>query len=357
MRGDVKKVLIIIGMILFLLVAGVVGLFWYLMNRPLYEPGMVHAGENLRAPLDPREQPDDEHLWNVEPDVQLYRFSAGEGRNVLVVHGGPGYPHLEPWPGLDPLTDDYRFHYYDQRGCGQSTRPIDTFSSRNFNQNMKTLDQALGIGAQLADIERISRILGEEKLILVGHSFGGFLASLYAAEFPEHVEAMVLLAPANVLVMPHQDGGLFEAVRQRLPEEMQEEYDAYLKDYLSFGDIFSRSEADLIALNQGMEKYYQAAIDRPLPQQGQPGGWGVQAIYLSMGRRHDYRDALRVVEAPVLVVHGSDDVFQSEGASRAYADSFPNAEFRMVEDAGHFPFHSQPDAFAQIVGEFLGELE
>jgi 2-hydroxy-6-oxonona-2,4-dienedioate hydrolase len=76
-----------------------------------------------------------------------------------------------------------------------------------------------------------------------------------------------------------------------------------------------------------------------------------------MGRRHDYRDGLQAVEAPVLVVHGSEDVFQPEGASRAYADAFPKAEFRIIEDAGHFPFYNQPDAFAQVVGEFLGNLE
>jgi pimeloyl-ACP methyl ester carboxylesterase len=277
----VKEVLIIIGVILVLLVAGVIGLFWHLMNKPLYEPGMVHAGKNLRAPLDAPKEPEDERLWNVEPDVQLYHFSPGEGRNVLVVHGGPGHPYLEPWPGLDPLTDDYRFRYYDQRGCGQSTRPIDTFYSRNFNQNMKTLDQALGIGAQLADIDRIRR----------------------------------------------------------------------------FNDIFSQSEADLVALNRELNKYYRAAVDMPIPQQGRAGGWVVQAIYLGIGRRHDYRDALRAVEAPVLVVHGSEDVFQPEGASRIYAEALPNAQFRIVEGSGHFAFHSQPDALARMVGGFLGELE
>jgi proline iminopeptidase len=318
---------------------------------------MVRAGENLRAPLTPPEQMEDEHSWKAEEDIQLYHFSAGEGQNVLIVHGGPGYPYTEPWPGLEALTSAYHFHYYDQRGCGQSTRPIDTFSSRNTYQNMKTLEHTLGISAQVADIERIRRILGDDELVLVGHSFGGFLASLYAAEFPENVARMVLIAPAEVLVMPQEDGGIFEEVRERLPEEMQEEYDAYLQDYLSFNDIFSQSEADLVALNQGMTEYYQAAVGIPMPEQGEPGGWVVQAIYLSIGKRHDYRDSLRAVEAPVLVVHGSEDVFQPEAASRIYAEVFPNAEIRVVEDAGHFPFYSQPDAFEQIVGEFLGELE
>lgn len=348
--------LVIIGSVLLVLAVIVGGLFWYFMNKPLYKPGMVRAGENLRAPLAPPEQPDDEHVWTVEEDIQLHHFSAGEGRDVLIVHGGPGYPYAESWPGLEPLTDDYQFHYYDQRGCGQSTRPIDTFSSNNTYENMKTLEQTLGISAQLADIERIRRILGQEKLILVGHSFGGFLASLYAAEFPEHVEGMVLLVPANVLVMPQKDGGLFEEMGERLPAEMQEEYEAYLKEYLSFKDIFSKSEADLIAMNQEFGKYYQAVMEAPMPEQGQPGGWMVQAMYLSMGRRHDYRGALQEVEAPVLIIHGAEDL-QPEGASRAYADAFPNARVRVVEDAAHFVFLDQPGLFSAIVGEFLDGLE
>jgi proline iminopeptidase len=222
---------------------------------------------------------------------------------------------------------------------------------------MQTLEQNLGLSAQVADIERIRRILGRDRLILVGHSFGGFLASLYAAEFPENVAGMVLVAPANVLVLPQDDGGIFEEVRARLPEDMREEYDAFLSEYLSFGDIFSKSEADLVAMNEKLAEYYGVAADVQAPEQGETAGWGVQAIYISMGKRHDYRASLQAVRAPVLVVHGAEDVYQPEGASRSYADAFPAAEIRVVEDAGHFPFYSQPDTFAQVVGEFLDGLK
>jgi proline iminopeptidase len=275
---------------------------------------------------------------------------------VLIVHGGPGYPHSEPWPGLEPLTDGYKFHYYDQRGCGQSTRPIDKLSSNNYYENMKTLDQMLGIGAQVADMERIRQILGEEKHIIIGHSFGGFLASLYAAEFPDKVEAMILVAPADVLVMPQKEGGLFEEVRKRLPEDMQEEYAAYLEEYLDFKNIFSKSEADLVALNQGFAKYYEAVVETSIPEQGEPGGWMVWAMYLSMGTRHDYRDALKDATAPVLVIHGAGDL-QTEEESRIYVDSFPGARFHVIEDATHFSFYEQPEEFSAVVGEFLSELK
>lgn len=66
--------------------------------------------------------------WFVEPDIRLHHFSIGRGRPILVIHGGPGYPLGLPVPGFNPLTNRFAFHSYDQRGCGQSTRPFDRFS-------------------------------------------------------------------------------------------------------------------------------------------------------------------------------------------------------------------------------------
>ena len=79
-------------------------------------------------------------------------------------------------------------------------------------------------------------------------------------------------------------------------------------------------------------------------------------MYVSMGQRHDYRSALQKVSAPVLVIHGADDL-QSEAASRLYEEAFPNAEFAVIENAGHFSFEEQPDEFAKVVSQFLSELE
>lgn len=349
------RLIITIVSILAVSIAALAALAWYWMGQPLYQPGMVRVGQNLRAPLAPPPQTGDESFWQVEVDIRLHHFSAGEGRPVLVIHGGPGYPPVQPWSGLQPLTSTYTFHYYDQRGCGESTRPFDRFTSTDYYENLTTLERTLGLGAQIADIERIRQILGQDKLILVGHSFGGFLAALYAAEFPEHVEALVLIAPADMLVMPSESGGLFEVVRQRLPEEKRADYDAYLNRYLDFQNIFQNSEADLIALNEEFAGYYMAVNPAPAPPGGRVGGWMVQAMYFSMGQRHDYRKALAAVTAPVLVIHGRDDL-QPEEASRLYVEQLPNAQFEIVDGATHFPFEEQPEAFAQIVGGFLGRL-
>ncbi|MEW5720808.1 MAG: alpha/beta hydrolase [Chloroflexota bacterium] len=354
-----KTILILVVVLLLALVGGGVW-FWNAMQQPLYEPGMVRAGKNLRAPLAPPAQSADKNFWMVENDIKLFHFADGAGTNVLVVHGGPGFPFTEPIAGLKSLTNNYRFHYYDQRGSGKSSRPIDKFTSSNFYENMQTLDRTLGLGVQIADIERIRQILGDEKIILVGHSFGGFIASLYAAEFPERVQALILIAPAEMLIMPPESGGLFEQVKPLLPESMRSKYDDYVKRLLNFGNLFSQNETDLAALNREFVPYYEAALKAKgvtIPASNLPndnGGWMVQAMYMSMGIKHDYRAALKSVSAPVLVIHGDKDL-QPEQASRMYSDLFPNGKFQVIQNATHLPFSEQPEAFARVVSEFLGK--
>lgn len=352
-----RKTLLSITLGIVLVIAAGAGGLWWLTQQPLYQPGMVSAGQNLRSPLTPPTQTGDPDFWQVEPDILLYHFAQGTGRNVLVVHGGPGMPFREPMAGLEPLTGEYRFHYYDQRGCGKSTRPIDRFESQNMYENMTRLNQTLGLGAQIADIERIRQILGEDKLILVGHSWGGFLASLYAAEFPEHVAALVLISPANMLVMPspEPESDLFASVRARLPESQLAEYDAFIKDYFDFNTLFTHSEAELVARDTKFGEYYISVVDIQADEaieQGEPGGWMTWGVYVSLGQRHDYRAALKQVAAPVLVLHGAEDL-QSEAASRLYSDTFPHAQFAVIENASHFAFQQQPKQFAKLVTDFL----
>ena len=154
---------------------------------------------------------------------------------------------------------------------------------------------------------------------------------------------------------PDADSDLFAAVRAGLPVEEQAEFDDFMKEYMDFNGLFQKSDAELVAMNEQFGKYYLKVVKTPippLPRQGKPGGWMVWAQYISMGQRHDYRYALQKVSAPVLVIHGADDL-QSEAASRLYEEAFPNAKFAVIENADHFSFEEQPEQFAAIVKKFL----
>jgi proline iminopeptidase len=313
---------------------------------------MVRAQKNLQAPLAPPAQSGDPLFWDVEPGIRLSHFSEGSGRNVLVVHGGPGIPFRVGMSGLKPLTAKYRFNYYDQRGSGDSTRPFDRFNSPNLGKNMAVLDRSLGLGAQIADIERIRIILGEEKLILVGHSWGGFLSALYAAEFPERVESLILISPATTLVLPQKGPDYYDIIRERLAEGQRAEYDALVKDYLDFNKIFKLSDDDLVSMNDAFGAYVLSTTDARLFKPGRSGGFMIWAMYASMGKRHDYRKALSSIIAPTLVLCGSKDLMTVDSI-REYADLIPGSRFVVMEGASHFAYEEQPEKFAATLSDFL----
>ena len=335
------------------------GFLWWSLGKPMYSPGEARAEQDLEPPTQPAHD-GNEGRWAMPDDVELAWFARGQGEPVLVIHGGPGIPDVGPWPGLEPLTDRIRAYHFAQRGSGASTRPFDRFDTGNVWEVMQTVEAKLGLGAQIADIERIRRILGVDRLTLIGHSFGGLIAAMYAAEFPEHIKALVLVTPADLLVFPSPNGDLFELVRERLPEDERERYDAFLARYLDFGSLGAMSEQELVERQRELGHFYLLAMGADTEEmQGEmpdAGGWVVPACFLSLGRRHDWREELSAVSAPALVIHGTDDL-QPEAASLAYVDALPNAELVRIEGAQHFPHQTQPAEFAQAVGSFLSRVQ
>ncbi len=360
--------LVRVAIVVVLVLGGLTAAGWYFFTRGYYQLGMVRAATQLRDPLEPPTaagragvgRSREGEYWQVAKDIRLRHFSVGRGEDVLFLHGGPGLPPSGPLPGLKDLGDSYRVHFYDQRASGRSTRPIDRPTGGNF-EKFNAVVKAVGIQEHIADVERIRRLLGKEKIILIGHSFGGFIASLYAAEFPERVRALVLVAPANLYRMPpDKDSDLFRTLRGRLSETDRAEFDRFQSEMMSFGSLMSKSDRELVDLNgrfgsfyvkaQGPDAIPKSIRDLVVPEEG--GGWGVQGIYLSLGLRTDLRPALARIVAPTLVLHGAKDM-TPESVTRRIASGIRSAQFRVLSGSGHFPHASEPAAFAAIVREFL----
>lgn len=347
-----KKEIILITTLSFLLITTA------LSQTSLYSPGKLSQDKNLKETFVPPDQKGvDEHYWKVEDKIFLYHFSQGEGRPVLIIHGGPGMPPYAPWKGLASVQG-YSFTYYHQRGCGHSTKPVDKFESQNFLQNLSALNKLLGMKAQLADIERIRHLLKQDQLIIIGHSYGAFLATLYAFEFPERVEKLVLISPADILALPSPHGGM-EQIKKYLSPEEQEEFDAFLKEYFNYGSIFQKTEAELAGINSGFGKFYVMVLEKKgmewVGGTEEPkglGGWMVHALYLSLGMTYDLREHLKNVSAPVLVIHGAHDI-QSEIVGQEYAGLVQKGVFKVIAEASHFAFNERPKEFAALMSDFL----
>jgi proline iminopeptidase len=108
--------------------------------------------------------------------VALHVEELGDGFPLIVLHGGPGLDHTMFRPYLDPLADEYRLLYVDERGQGRSDRvDPDTLSVEVFARDVDSLAQALEL----------------ERFALLGHSFGAIIATFHAIE-PGTADAYVI---------------------------------------------------------------------------------------------------------------------------------------------------------------------
>lgn len=100
---------------------------------------------------------------------------------LLLLHGGPGYPHYH-LQTLDILADKgIPVIFYDQLGCGKSDRPDDP--------------SLWTIGLFVEEIVEIRNALDLFKIHILGHSWGGTLALEYMFTKPEGVEKLILSSP------------------------------------------------------------------------------------------------------------------------------------------------------------------
>src|SRR5439155_23348029 len=99
--------------------------------------------------------------------VSLFVEEIGDGFPLIVLHGGPGLDHSMFRPYLDPLGDDFRLIYVDERGQGKSDR----------------VDPAtLSLDVFARDVDLLAEALGLERFVLLGHSFGAIITTKHAIE-------------------------------------------------------------------------------------------------------------------------------------------------------------------------------
>ena len=112
----------------------------------------------------------------------LYVYEIGKGEPVVILHGGPGISHNYMTDIAKGLDNQFRFIFYDQRGVGLSY----SYSKA-----------AISMEKNVQDVEKLRKALGVEKLNLISHSAGTYLAMSYLQMYPQNVKNLVLLGATD----------------------------------------------------------------------------------------------------------------------------------------------------------------
>ncbi len=250
----------------------------------------------------------------------------------MVLHGGPGAHHDYLLPGFDSLATGRQLIYYDQRGGGRS--PVGR-------------DVPVGWQEQVADLDALRNEWGQEKLTIVGYSWGGLLAMLYAATHPDRVERLALVSPAPAAIAERAGYEADLAARNATPElraARAELQSSGLRE--SDPQLYQRRLFDLAVAG-----YFHDPSLAPTMTPFRVTGRTQQEVWLSLGSDFDLRPQLRELSIPALVIHGDDDPIPFETA-RATADAL-GAGFVLLHDCGHVPHVEAAAEFTAALDRFL----
>lgn len=142
---------------------------------------------------------------------------SGPGLPVILIHGNGA--NLTQWRAqLDHLRRTRRAVAFDLHGFGESERrPGADYS----------------LGAMTGDIDAVTRALGIDRFVLVGHSYGGSVAGAYAAARPERVAAVVFAdAAGNVQVTREEAAQFLDRIRTEGPKFVEQWFKPVLKGSL-----------------------------------------------------------------------------------------------------------------------------
>ena len=257
---------------------------------------------------------------------------------MTILHGGPGFDHtyLRPW--LDPVSEIAQLVYIDERGCGRSQR-----HTREYYQ--------LGIMAD--DIVLLCKALNIEHPLVLGQSFGGFVALSIAQRHPELPSGIVLFDTSPAWTGGYDLDALEQLVGGERGKELREI--AYREETgVATEAELKRFEQEIMPLywHQGAKsEYITEMYSNPLINMD-------IAMYMmgTLSKEYDLRPHLSEIQMPTLVLQGRYDWVTPMAGAEEMARGIPNAQLHVFEHSGHMVFMEEPDELIAVLKEWIASI-
>ena len=246
---------------------------------------------------------------------------------LLALHGGPGFDHTDFKGLIEPLCDVAQVVLYDHRANGRSD---------DCDASLWNLDQWAD------DVHAFCTALGIERPIVMGWSFGGMVAQVYAAHYPDELAGLVLLATAARMPV-ERSAAAFERVggaeaRDLFLRTMVEQDSSAFEDYI-------RVCLPLYTVKRDPE-YLSVHETRPIVRQDV-----TEHFLWGEGAEMDLRPELAKIVCPTLIINGRHDPITPPEASDEMEAALVSAPVTHVvgERSGHDVPEDEPELFADSV--------
>lgn len=252
-------------------------------------------------------------------DVRISFTDRGEGDAILFIHGYPLNHTM--WEHQLGALAGWRRIAPDLRGMGGSEAPASGYSME----------------AYAADLAGVLDACGVERVVLCGLSMGGYVLFECLRSWGGRVAGAVLMdtrAEADSAEARAGRDAMIQAVRERGPVAVAE---AMLPKLV--GPSTAARAPDVV------EHARRMIMDTSVP--------GIIGALEAMKQRPDSRPVLSMVQVPVLIVVGEEDVITPPPASVAMAGVAPRAQLVVVPRAGHLAPMEQPAAVTEALQRFL----
>lgn len=306
---------------------------------PLALTPAASAGDNKRAATSVLENGEFTAELN---GLKLWYKVSGRGPVCLMPTPAWGPSSDLYFRTLQPLEKTFTMVYLDTRASGRS-QPAN--STREY-----TWDHLV------ADIEALRAHLKQEKVWLMGHSEGGEQVLFYAVKHPKRVNGMVLLA-TRAAMDAKQRADIRERVLSRKNESWFKKYQEAEKKIPANDEEYAEKMRALAPMKfarpERIVKLREASQGNRRPYSLEAGKGSVDS---GRDRDYDLTGRLKKVTAPALIVVGAADVSYSPFAAQRMHLALQNSKLLLIEDAGHFPWLEQPEAFFDGMSAFLASL-